>query len=507
MTTNPVSLPVDPAPAASTSHGSASGEPVDMGTFGQLLQLFQSLPSVGTTRTLGGALVNTKTPGDGEKDAAPDLVPADQIVEGEMPVRPTPLETATPRDDEPAPPAPSVTPPQAPTPNGAQPPAEVTPITATEATATPSPTTVAPAPVAPTPVAATPTTDEPSAMQKAAQPWLSPVAKVTPKPAPTPVETQGAPAVVNAADAPETLVARSAVADEPEPPAGVAPATPDAGGRSKTADLPVGDTVPDDAANLQPPKPQQPSGPVADVTGRSDAEVAPSIASTDTAAKKPPAGAAHPMPDQAVDPTADTAGATTTSTPTAADTAPSSTASDAAPRASGATPSGGPAPTATPAPSPVAAVAAPVVTTAPAPAAQAAPVATIDALPHTIAMQVREAPNDALTPLHRAIVRLDPPELGSVTLEIRGIGDDLSIVARAESAEAARALMRQRGEIQIAVANLGMSVSDFDVQHGNGGDQHQAPRGRGDRNDEQSSAQPGPYERPDTTQPEGELFL
>ncbi|MEM7285191.1 MAG: flagellar hook-length control protein FliK [Actinomycetota bacterium] len=109
--------------------------------------------------------------------------------------------------------------------------------------------------------------------------------------------------------------------------------------------------------------------------------------------------------------------------------------------------------------------------------------------------------------VNRAVVRLDPPELGRITLEVIGNGDEISVIARAENAEAARALIRQRADIQAAVQALGLSVSDFDVQHGDTSPREQQAEARRDRFDGRRPDSGAGYQASDLPEPEGELFL
>ncbi len=108
---------------------------------------------------------------------------------------------------------------------------------------------------------------------------------------------------------------------------------------------------------------------------------------------------------------------------------------------------------------------------------------------------------------NRAVVRLDPPDLGQIVVEVVGRGDEIAVVARADTAEAARALVRQRAEIQAAVEALGLSVSDFDVHHGDGND-GQGQQGRDQRpNRPAVDGGPAGYQTAELPEPEGELFL
>lgn len=105
----------------------------------------------------------------------------------------------------------------------------------------------------------------------------------------------------------------------------------------------------------------------------------------------------------------------------------------------------------------------------------------------------------------RMIVRLDPPELGTLTLELTSIADELTVAARTESHEAARALLRQRNEIHVALEALGMSLSEFDVKSKghDGRERWSGPRHGGDRRGTpETGHEPGP-----PADQEGVMFL
>lgn len=111
--------------------------------------------------------------------------------------------------------------------------------------------------------------------------------------------------------------------------------------------------------------------------------------------------------------------------------------------------------------------------------------------------------------VNRAVVRLDPPELGRIMLEVVSNGDEISVIARADNAEAVRALVRQRAEIEAAVEALGLSMSDFDVKQGDSQrqDAEQETRREGGRYDDRRPAGETGYATTDTPTTEGELFL
>ena len=111
---------------------------------------------------------------------------------------------------------------------------------------------------------------------------------------------------------------------------------------------------------------------------------------------------------------------------------------------------------------------------------------------------------------HRTLeIRLDPPDLGTVDLEIRSSGSTVTIVARTESAEAMLAVLRQRDVIEASLRQLGMDLSGFDVSAGTP-ERHQtethrgrssAGAGTGTDASEIDSTNPAPVN------PEGSVFL
>lgn len=148
-------------------------------------------------------------------------------------------------------------------------------------------------------------------------------------------------------------------------------------------------------------------------------------------------------------------------------------------------------------------VAAPI-TTPTRPAEGVAPAMQPAAVPQTLTRQASEMRQTGET-LRRLVVRLDPPELGALTLEVQSIGDDIAVIARTDNAEATRALMRQRADMQLAIESLGMSLSDFDVQTGTRDEVPNRQRRSGAR-------QPGaggdePFTQPQPTDDEGAIFL
>ncbi len=133
------------------------------------------------------------------------------------------------------------------------------------------------------------------------------------------------------------------------------------------------------------------------------------------------------------------------------------------------------------------------------------------ALPAAVAQQTQTAQR-AADGQHRAIVRLDPPELGNVVIEVSALGDDVAVIARTESPEAMRALMRQRADMAMAIESLGMSLSGFDVQTGSDSDAPEKQEGSGSRTRRDGTSsdpndQEQRFDQPETPVSEGDIFL
>jgi len=130
-------------------------------------------------------------------------------------------------------------------------------------------------------------------------------------------------------------------------------------------------------------------------------------------------------------------------------------------------------------------------------AAGAAPTPAVELntpLPATTVGQLQEM-QQAGQAQRRIVIRLDPPELGTVRLAFTKVGDDIVVAARTETAEAARAILRQQPDVRTAVEALGLTLSEFDVQTPKEQDaRHRGPNGR----------QRGAFAEAATTQTEGE---
>ncbi len=103
-------------------------------------------------------------------------------------------------------------------------------------------------------------------------------------------------------------------------------------------------------------------------------------------------------------------------------------------------------------------------------------------LPRVVVHQLGDLAHDGSN--RRIVLRLDPPDLGEVILEIRHRNDDVSVVMRADNADAVRALNREHAEVQRAIQSLGFELGEFDVSARNGdpgrhrqGDTRSARRG------------------------------
>jgi flagellar hook-length control protein FliK len=87
-------------------------------------------------------------------------------------------------------------------------------------------------------------------------------------------------------------------------------------------------------------------------------------------------------------------------------------------------------------------------------------------LPRVVVHQLGDLARDGSN--RRIVLRLDPPDLGEVILEVRHRNDDVSVVMRADNADAVRALNREHAEVQRAIQNLGFELGEFDVSARNG---------------------------------------
>jgi flagellar hook-length control protein FliK len=115
------------------------------------------------------------------------------------------------------------------------------------------------------------------------------------------------------------------------------------------------------------------------------------------------------------------------------------------------------------------------------------------------------------TVAHRTLeIRLDPPDLGTVDLEIRSSGSTVTIVARTESAEAMLAVLRQRDSIEASLREHGMDLSGFDVSDGTP-EREQAENRRGPAAAGVGSGSTAETDDVETTlsptNPEGSVFL
>jgi len=111
----------------------------------------------------------------------------------------------------------------------------------------------------------------------------------------------------------------------------------------------------------------------------------------------------------------------------------------------------------------------------------------------------------------RVVLRLDPPELGTVRLELTKVGEEVLVAARTETVEAARALLRQHAEVRSAIEALGLTLTGFDVETPTeqGARQRLGPGNRrrdttGDHGDISPGAEP---EQEPTDHNEGAIFL
>ena len=61
------------------------------------------------------------------------------------------------------------------------------------------------------------------------------------------------------------------------------------------------------------------------------------------------------------------------------------------------------------------------------------------------------------------VVRLDPPELGTVRITVTARGDNVHVTLRADNPEARAALAAQRDSIETLLSGEGFDLSSFDV--------------------------------------------
>src|SRR5690606_16324132 len=76
---------------------------------------------------------------------------------------------------------------------------------------------------------------------------------------------------------------------------------------------------------------------------------------------------------------------------------------------------------------------------------------------------------------HRVTVRLDPPDLGQLTIEVVARGSEVRITVRASEAGAAPVVLQQQTDVASALSAEGFQLDGFDVHagHSDGRDQQQ----------------------------------
>jgi hypothetical protein len=74
------------------------------------------------------------------------------------------------------------------------------------------------------------------------------------------------------------------------------------------------------------------------------------------------------------------------------------------------------------------------------------------------------------------VVRLDPPELGTVRITLTARGDQVHVTVRAETPEARAALDAQRDQVEDLLRGEGFDLSSFDVGHQRREQEHARPR-------------------------------
>lgn len=86
---------------------------------------------------------------------------------------------------------------------------------------------------------------------------------------------------------------------------------------------------------------------------------------------------------------------------------------------------------------------------------------TAAALPARIAELARRRSGTT----EQVVIRLDPPELGSVRISLTARGDQVHVVVRADTPEARAALDAQRNNVEQLLRGEGFDLSSFDVGH------------------------------------------
>lgn len=115
----------------------------------------------------------------------------------------------------------------------------------------------------------------------------------------------------------------------------------------------------------------------------------------------------------------------------------------------------------------------------------------------TIPVRIAELTRRRTGVAEQIVVRLDPPELGTVRITVTARGDNVHVTLRADSPEARAALAAQRDSIETLLSGEGFDLSSFDVGYQRqGGGQSDTPR-RG--NGTLFSAAFEPAERPAPT--------
>jgi flagellar hook-length control protein FliK len=103
----------------------------------------------------------------------------------------------------------------------------------------------------------------------------------------------------------------------------------------------------------------------------------------------------------------------------------------------------------------------------------------VAALPERIVAQVQRAKDGDHT-AHRLTVRLDPPDLGSVSLHFELRDGAVSVLLRPERSEATALLTGQRERVADALQREGLNLAGFDVRTDAGGAGTGARDGSGD---------------------------
>lgn len=125
---------------------------------------------------------------------------------------------------------------------------------------------------------------------------------------------------------------------------------------------------------------------------------------------------------------------------------------------------------------------------------------------HQIGQHLASLVRDDADRAERVTLRLDPPHLGAVTLDIASRNGEVHVVMRVEGPAAAQQLAAQRDQLRSALDAQGLSLAGFDIQQERGERQHERQQGSTARERLSGVAATGAID-PVAPTSEGVLFL